>query len=123
MGATLSFDGNIISIVGRRAFRAKTDGVTGTGTANLSFDGSNKAFPSTGYLRIGDEFVGYTGISSGAFTGITRGALGSRSVNHADNAGILYVDALFSESDVLRINTQTDTTRHSNIIRDGDNLF
>ena len=123
LGATLSFDGNIISVVGRRAFRAKTDGVTGTGTANLSFGESNKALPPTGYLRIGDEFIGYTGISSGAFTGITRGALGSEIINHADNAAILFVNALLSESDILKITPQTDTTRHANIIRDDENLF
>ena len=122
-GATLSFDGNIISVVTRRAFRAKTNGATGTGTGNLSFDGAKKPFPSSGYLRIGDEFIGYTGISSSAFTGITRGALGSAIVDHADDAGILYVDALFSERDVLQLNPQTDTSRLANVIRDGESRF
>ena len=101
VGATVSFDGNIISVVDRRPFRAKTDGATGTGTGNLGFDSENKAFPTAGYLRIGDEFIGYTGISSGAFTGITRGALGSEPVNHADNTGVLYANALFSEREIL----------------------
>ena len=123
VGATVSFDGNIISVVDRRPFRAKTDGATQTGTGNLDADSENKAFPSSGYLRIGDEFIGYTGISSGAFTGITRGALGSEPVNHSDNAGVLYVNALFSDREILQINPSTDTTRHHNIIRDSENAF
>ena len=122
-GATLSFDGNIISVVTRRAFRAKTNGATGTGTGNLSFDEAKKPFPSSGYLRIGDEFIGYTGISSSAFTGITRGALGSAIVDHADDTGILYLDALFSESDILQLNPQTDTSRLANVIRDNESRF
>ena len=123
VGATVSFDGKIISLVDRRPSRAKVDGATGTGTGNLDFDGENKTFPSSGYLRIGDEFVGYTGISSGAFTGITRGALGTLAANHADNASILFVNALFSERDILSITPSTDTTRHHNIVRDSNNIF
>ena len=123
VGATVSFDGNIISVVDRRPFRAKTDGATGTGTGNLDVDSENKAFPTSGYLRIDDEFIGYTGISSGAFTGITRGALGSEPVNHSDNTGILFANALFSEREILQINPSTDTTRHHNIIRDSENAF
>ena len=123
VGATVSFDGKIISVVDRRPFRAKADGTTGTGTGNLDSDSENKAFPTSGYLRIGDEFIGYTGISSGAFTGITRGALGSEPVNHLDNTGVLYANALFSGREILQINASTDTTRHHNIIRDGENLF
>ena len=123
VGATVSFDGNIISVVDRRPFRAKTDGATGTGTGDLDVESENKAFPTSGHLRIGDEFIGYTGISSGAFTGITRGALGSEPVNHADNTGVLYANALFSEREILQINASTDTTRHHNIIRDSENAF
>ena len=69
------------------------------------------------------SFIGHTGISSSAFTGITRGALGSAIVDHADDAGILYVDALFSESDILQLNPQTDTSRLANVIRDGESRF
>ena len=123
VGATVSFDGNIISVVDRRPYRAKTDGATGTGTGNLDVDSENKDFPSSGYLRIGDEFIGYTGISSGAFTGITRGALRSEPVSHSDNTGILYVNALFSEREILHISPSTDTSRHHNIIRDSENAF
>ena len=58
VGATVSFDGNIISVVDRRPFRAKTDGATGTSTGDLDFDSENKAFPTSGYLRIVMNLLG-----------------------------------------------------------------
>ena len=123
VGSTLSFDGNVISVVNRQAFRAKTNGATGTGNTDISFDETNKTFPTSGYLRIGNELIAYTGISSGAFTGVTRGELGSEIADHADNISILYVDFLFQEADYLKISRQTDTTQHFNVIRDNQNLF
>ena len=77
VNATLSFEKNVVMITDRRPYRAVTDGATGTGTGNLSFSDANKTFPSSGYLLIGKEILQYSGISSGAFTGITRGVLGS----------------------------------------------
>lgn len=124
VGATLTVNNNIISVIDRQAFRAKTDGATGTGTADIAFDGANKAFPDSGNLRIGDEFLTYTGISGGAFTGVSRGALGTEVINHADDTDILYVDTLLSESDISKIkDVQTDTTRHYNVIADDDIHF
>ena len=38
------------------------------------------------YLRIDDEIISYTGISSYTFTGVTRGAKGSTAVAHTANA-------------------------------------
>ena len=72
INATLSIDKGIITISDRRPYMALADGATGTGTGNLDFDSENKAFPSSGYLIIDYEFIGYTGISSGAFTGVSR---------------------------------------------------
>ena len=97
VNATLSFEKNLIMISDRRPFRAETDGATGTGTGNLSFSDANKAFPSSGYLLIGKEILRYTGISSGAFTGITRGVLGSDIENHADASAILYLDTIIGD--------------------------
>ena len=108
----------------RRAFRAKTDGATGTGTGNLSFDGAKKPFPSSGYLRIGDEFIGYTGISSSAFTGITRGALGSAIVNHADEHWYFVSSTRYFQSAIFCNSThKRDTSRLANVIRDGESRF
>lgn len=123
VNATLAFDGRLISIKDRRTLRAKTDGSTGIGTSNLDYDSENKRFPSSGYLLIEKEILGYTGISSGAFTGITRGLLGTKIVNHADNTEICFLNTLIQTSDITDINIDMDTARVYNIIRDSDNRF
>ena len=122
VNATLSFEKNVIMITDRRPFRAVTDGATGTGTADIGFSDANKTFPSSGYLLIGKEILRYTGISSGAFTGITRGVLGSDIENHADASAILYLDTIIETeglgSPYKKITLQSDTNRIFNIIRD-----
>ena len=126
VNATLSFEKNVIMITDRRPFRAVTDGATGTGTGNLSFSDANKTFPSSGYLLIGKEILRYTGISSGAFTGITRGVLGSDIENHADASAILYLDTIIETeglgSPYKKITLQSDTNRIFNIIRDSGGI-
>ena len=126
VNATLSFEKNLIMISDRRPFRAETDGATGTGTGNLSFSDANKTFPSSGYLLIGKEILRYTGISSGAFTGITRGVLGSDIENHADASAILYLDTIIETeglgSPYKKITLQSDTNRIFNIIRDSGGI-
>ena len=122
VNATLSFEKNVIMITDRRPFRTLTDGATGTGTADIGFSDANKAFPSSGYLLIGKEILRYTGISSGALTGITRGVLGSDIENHADASAVLYLDNIIETeglgSPYKKITLQSDTNRIFNIIRD-----
>ena len=126
VNATLSFEKNVVMISDRRPFRARTDGATGTGTGNLSFSDTNKAFPSSGYLLIGKEILKYTGISSGAFTGIARGVLGSAIENHANDSEVLYLDNLIQTeklgSPYKSIVLQSDTNRIFNIIRDSGGI-
>ena len=127
VNATLSFEKNLIMISDRRPFRAETDGATGTGTGNLSFSDANKTFPSSGYLLIGKEILRYTGISSGAFTGITRGVLGSDIENQvSDASAILYLDTIIETeglgSPYKKITLQSDTNRIFNIIRDSGGI-
>ena len=127
VNATLSFEKNVIMITDRRPFRAVTDGATGTGTGNLSFSDANKTFPSSGYLLIGKEILRYTGISSGAFTGITRGVLGSDIENQvSDASAILYLDTIIETeglgSPYKKITLQSDTNRIFNIIRDSGGI-
>ena len=126
VNATLSFEKNVIMITDRRPFGALTDGATGTGTGNLSFSDANKTFPSSGYLLIGKEILRYTGISSGAFTGITRGLLGSTIENHADDSEVLYLDNIIETeglgSPYKKITLQSDTNRIFNIIRDSGGI-
>ena len=122
VNATLSFEKNVIMISDRRPYRARTDGTTGTGTGDLSFSDTNKAFPSSGYLLIGKEILKYTGISGGKFTGIERGVLGSEIENHADDSQVVYLDNLI-ESEKLgspykAITLSSDTNRIFNVIRD-----
>ena len=126
VNATLSFEKNVVMITDRRPFRAVTDGATGTGTGNLSFSDANKTFPSSGYLLIGKEILRYTGISSGVFTGITRGVLGSDIENHADASAVLYLDNIIETeglgSPYKRITLQSDTNRIFNVIRDSGGI-
>ena len=126
VNATLSFEKNVIMISDRRAYRAVTDGATGTGTADLSFSDANKPFPSSGYLLIGKEILRYSGISGGAFTGVQRGVLGSPIANHADDSEILYLDNILQTeklgSPYKAITLQSDTNRIFNIIRDSGGI-
>ena len=126
VNATLSFEKNVIMITDRRPFRAVTDGATGTGTADIGFSDANKAFPSSGYLLIGKEILNYTGISSGALTGITRGVLGSDIENHTDDSEVLYLDTIIETeglgSPYKKITLQSDTNRIFNIIRDSGGI-
>ena len=126
VNATLSFEKNVVMITDRRPFRALTEGATGTGTADIGFSEANKAFPSSGYLLIGKEILRYTGISSGALTGITRGVLGSPIENHADDSAVLYMDTLIQTeglgSPYKKITLQSDTNRIFNIIRDSGGI-
>ena len=118
INATLSIDKGIITISDRRPYEALVDGATGTGTGNLDFDSETKTFPASGYLIIDYEFIRYTGISSGAFTGVSRGVIGTTIVDHADTAEIVYVDAVIRpnliKGDLGYIN---DVNRIYNIIR------
>ena len=50
---------------------------------------STTGFPTTGTIKVGAEFISYTGISSNDLTGITRAAAGTRSA-HSSGAGVEY---------------------------------
>ena len=119
MNATLSFEKNVIRVQQRKFITAAADGAIGDpGTANIAFDNETKDFPSSGFLRIDNEFIEYTGVSSNAFTGIGRGVAGTAVSSHADAAQIIYVDSVFSELDLLEnITIRPDVTRVYNVIR------
>jgi len=122
INATLSFEKNVIMITDRRPYRAVADGKTGTGTGTIGFRGTNKTFPRSGHLFIGKEILRYTGIAGSAFTGITRGVLGSPIADHADASGILYLDTLIQTEQLgtpyRSITISSDTNRIFNVIRD-----
>lgn len=123
LDATVSIENNIIHIRSRRVTKAVTAGATGTGSGSLTFRDANKAFPSSGYLLIGTEMLGYTGITGGAFTGVQRGVLGSAIVNHPDGSGLLFAKYVFDEGDLVgRITPVTDTGKLYNVIRDSQGV-
>ena len=126
VNATLFFEKNIVMIMDRRPSRALTDGVTGTGTADIGFSDANKTFPSSGYVLIGKEILAYSGISGGMFTGITRGVLGSDIENHTDASAVLYLDNIIETqrygSPYKAITLKSDTNRIYNIIRDSGGI-
>lgn len=75
---------------------------------------STTGFPSTGYIKINDEIISYTGVTATTFTGCVRGAEGTESESHLDNeiVGGVYISAwvdsdgwnsleLFLKSDVV----------------------
>jgi len=62
-----------------------TNGTGGSGTSiTLS---STTGFNTTGTIKVGAEFISYTGISSNDLTGITRGVGGTRSA-HSSGTGV-----------------------------------
>ena len=82
IGATVSFNNNLISVKDRRKPRAKVNGNLVTADAvSVAFEATTRTFPGAGYLKINSEFLAYTGISSGSFTGVTRGCVGDNGGN------------------------------------------
>ena len=66
------------------------DDTAGTGGSGTSITlASTTGFPTTGTIKVGAEFISYTGISSNDLTGITRATGGTRSA-HLSGAGVEY---------------------------------
>ena len=119
--ATFSFENGLVSIKDRSPIIAETDGATGTGTGDLDFDGENKALPTSGYVKIDDEIIGYTGVSSGALTGVSRGELGTTATDHADGTKMVFLDDILEAERLTGDFTiASDTTRVYNIIESDD---
>ena len=64
-----------------------TNGTGGSGTSITLTSTAN--FPTTGAIKVGAEFISYTGISGNNLTGITRAAAGTRSA-HSNGASVEY---------------------------------
>ena len=122
--ATLSIHQGIIRVEDRSVITAVAEGATGTGAGNLSFESASRTFPTGGFLLIEKEIVEYTGVSSSAFTGITRGWLGSVIADHADATPITYLKYVFDQTSLIgEIEREAETDRVYNIIRDSaDNV-
>jgi len=69
---------------------ALLDDTAGTGGSGTSITlVSTTGFPTSGTIKVGNEFISYTGISTNDLTGITRAVAGTRSA-HADGSGVEY---------------------------------
>ena len=69
---------------------ALLDDTAGTGGSGTSITlASTTGFPSSGTIKVGAEFISYTGISTNDLTGITRATAGTRSA-HASGSGVEY---------------------------------
>ena len=74
------------------------DDTAGTGGSGTSITlTSTSGFPSTGTIKVGTEFISYTGISSNDLTGITRGVAGTRT-SHSSGASVEYYTAWGQQS-------------------------
>lgn len=72
---------------------ALLDDTAGTGGVGTSITlASTTGFPSTGTIKVGAEFISYTGTTTTDLTGITRAAAGTRSA-HSNGAGVEYYTA------------------------------
>ena len=63
-----------------------TNGTGGTGTT-IDVD-STTGFLSAGVIKVDNELISYTGITSTSLTGITRGVNGTSTAAHSDNTSI-----------------------------------
>ena len=74
------------------------DDTAGTGGSGTSITlTSTTGFPATGTIKVGTEFISYTGISSNDLTGITRGVAGTRT-SHSSGASVEYYTAWGQQS-------------------------
>ena len=75
-----------------------SDDANGTGGSGTSITlTSTTGFPTSGVIKVGAEFISYTGISSNDLTGITRDVAGTRSA-HSSGATVEFFTAWGEQS-------------------------
>jgi len=75
-----------------------SDDTAGTGGSGTSITlTSTSGFPTSGVIKVGAEFISYTGISSNDLTGITRDVAGTRSA-HSSGASVEFFTAWGDQS-------------------------
>ena len=77
------------------------------GTAFTMFEGLTVGAAQTGYIRIDDEVLGYTGVSGNTLTGISRGVDGTDQESH--DSGDLVSKYEYGGVSLRRINTVSYT--------------
>ena len=64
-----------------------TDLASDTSATTVTVD-STASFEASGFLKIEDEIIQYTGKTSTTFTGLIRGSAGTTAATHADNVAV-----------------------------------
>ena len=64
-------------------------GLASDATVTTATVDSATAFPSSGYIKIEDEIIEYTGTTSTTFTGLIRGSFNTTAATHADNEAVI----------------------------------
>ena len=110
---TAKFADRVVAARGEKIFSAgsteltqkivSTTGMTGSGTINVD---STTGFGSSGTLQINDEIFTYTGVTSTAFTGVTRATSSTTAANHAVNDAV-------SEDWTERDNSRTSADKYA----------
>jgi len=105
----------IVGVESDTGSTAITQNYSRTSTANLgvlvgsgftSFEGLTVGAAQTGYARIEDEVIGYTGVSGNTLTGITRGIDGTPQESHENTDRIVKYE--FGGISLRRINKTHD---------------
>ena len=94
--AAVHSDGELVRLVLGNA-TAADDTVTLINGSGLASDAtvttatvdSAAAFSTSGYIKIEDEIIEYTGTTSTTFTGLTRGSFNTTAATHADNEAVI----------------------------------
>ena len=93
--AAVHSDGELVRLVLGNATTADdtvtliNDGSGLSATATTVTVDSAANFTATGYIKINDEIIEYTGKTSTTFTGLIRGSLSTTAATHADNDAVI----------------------------------
>tara|TARA_R100000700_G_scaffold41260_1_gene60984 strand:+ start:1137 stop:3485 length:2349 start_codon:yes stop_codon:yes gene_type:complete len=96
--AATHLNGTTVTLaVGNATAQASDDYVTLINGSGLASDvtvttatvDSAANFASSGYIKIQDEIIEYTGTTSTTFTGLNRGSFGTTAATHADNIAVI----------------------------------
>ena len=94
--------------------------MTNSSTTNINVT-STTGFLTSGALLIGTEFVGYTGLTSTSFTGITRGLYGSSTSAHAIGDAVSEAQAVVNTTTPLAIKMNSTDASNQVSVNIADN--
>ena len=103
------FENNKLVLQSKLTKTADFAGITGT---TLTFSNLNGEIPIVGFVKIGQEFIAYSGTTSNTLLNIRRNQLGTVSRFYPDGENMLFfdhiIDATAVDNPILSINFQND---------------